>query len=256
MDLTPPPMPQVVARPPRGAVLVISPHPDDEIIGPGATLIHHAEAGDPIRLVFVCSGVHGDPDGLFDVEGYAERRANESRGVAARYLKTDDIHFYGYPDSLDSDGLDSTFGSLPDDHDEKRRVLIEGLAQDIAGHIEATQPRCVYYPWQGEVHLDHWAVGSAVKLLATNEARRFPDTAFMGYEVWTTLVPETLVDTSQTHAAKLEAIRCFETQMAYRDYASIVDGLNIHRAALTRDRSRTAAEAFVGHYGKGVQSCE
>ncbi len=256
MERMPPPMPEVVARPPRGAVLVISPHPDDEIIGPGATLIHHAQAGDAIRIVFVCSGVHGDPDELFDADGYVERRAAESRNAAARFLNTDDVHFYGYPDSLDSDGLDSTFGSLPEDPSEKRRVLIEGLAEDIAGHIEATRPRCVYYPWEGEVHRDHWAVGCAVRLLEVNEAERFEGVAFMGYEVWTTLVPETLVDTSETHAAKLEAIRSFETQMAYRDYASIVDGLNVHRAALARDRSRTAAEAFVGHYGGEVRSCE
>ncbi len=249
-------MPEVVSQPPRGNVLVVSPHPDDEIIGPGATLIQHANAGDAIRIVFVCSGIHGDPDGLFDADGYVEQRASESRSVAAKFLKTDDLHFYGYPDSLDSDGLDQTFGELPDDPGEKRRVLIEGLAQDLARHVEETNARCVYYPWVGEVHRDHWAVGSAICLLAKNERNRFPGVSFMGYEVWTTLQPETLVDTSETHCAKLDAIRCFETQMAYRDYAGIVDGLNVHRAALIEDRKRLAAEAFVGTYNTGGKPCE
>lgn len=248
MEFRPPPLPEIATEVPRGNVLCIAPHPDDEFIGPGGTLIRHARQGDAIRLVYVCSGINGDPDGHFDREIYPALRQEESRSAAGRWLRTEDLHFYGHPDSLDTVGLDRTFGDLPADPDEKRRVLIEGLAQNLGRHVREHRPRTVYYPWVGECHPDHWAVGMAVTLLVEHEPALFRDASVLGYEVWTTLRPQMLVDTTSTHAEKLAAIRTFKTQMRYRDYALLVGGLNAHRAALSEDPAIAFAEAFVGCY--------
>ena len=37
-------------------VLVIAPHPDDEIIGCGGTMAQHVEKGDRIFVIYVTSG--------------------------------------------------------------------------------------------------------------------------------------------------------------------------------------------------------
>lgn len=252
MSYRSPPMPRMIKSPPRGPVLCVAPHPDDEIIGPGGALLLHADAGDPIRLVFVCNGVNGDPDGHYDRATYVRRREDESRAVARDFLRTADLHFYGYPDSLDDGGLSTTFPGMPDDPDERRRALVHGLASNLLDHVRAIGARTVYYPWSGEFHSDHWAVGAAVDALVQGTPNLARGTAFLGYEVWSTLLPTVLVNITPTRERKLLAVRRFETQMRYFDYATIVDGLNAHRGLLMGHRERRWAEAFIGDYGPGA----
>ena len=42
--------------PPVDSVLVFAPHPDDDIIGCGGTLIHHVQAGARVAHVYMTSG--------------------------------------------------------------------------------------------------------------------------------------------------------------------------------------------------------
>ena len=46
------PLPEAVYAVPRGRVLLLAPHHDDDIIGAGGTAALHAEAGDPVRVTF------------------------------------------------------------------------------------------------------------------------------------------------------------------------------------------------------------
>lgn len=248
MTLHAPPLPSIVERPPKGQVLVVAPHPDDEMIGPGGALLLHAEQGDPIRIIIVCNGVNGDPEGFFERAGYVERRAAESRGVAAEFLKTTDLFLYGYPDSLDDSGLASTFPSMPADPESRKRALIHGLAANLADHVRAVDARTIYYPWSGEFHVDHWAIGAAVDQLIAGSPEIVAGRSFLGYEVWSTLLPDTLVDVTPVIEKKLEAIGRYATQVKYCDYAEVVGGLNLHRGLLMGKRDRRWAEAFIGRY--------
>ncbi len=38
-------------------VLVLAPHPDDETIGCGGSLVLHAAAGDPVRVIFLTNSM-------------------------------------------------------------------------------------------------------------------------------------------------------------------------------------------------------
>ena len=248
------PLPVVLSTPPKGRVLAIAPHPDDEIIGPGGTLILHARQGDPIRVVFVCSGVHGDPDGLFPKDGYEALRKAESAAVARAHLGNADLRFYGYPDGLDDHGLAKTFPAHPADPDERPRALVYGLSENLAKEIADFDAKTVYYPWDGEFHPDHWAVGAAVENLRKGRPDIARGRSFLGYEVWSTLVPDTLVDITSVFDEKKEAVRKFRTQTAYFDYAAIVGGLNAHRGLLMQRRASGHAEAFIGRYSEGESS--
>jgi LmbE family N-acetylglucosaminyl deacetylase len=42
-------------------VVVFSPHPDDELIGCGGTLIDHVKKGDNVIVVYITSGENGNP---------------------------------------------------------------------------------------------------------------------------------------------------------------------------------------------------
>lgn len=56
-------------------VLVIAPHPDDEVLGVGGTIARHNAQGDSVT---VCIVTKGQPP-LFPKEGYKETRAEAAR---------------------------------------------------------------------------------------------------------------------------------------------------------------------------------
>ena len=45
--------------PPRERVLVLAPHPDDEVLGCGGTILLHAAQGDAVHVVIAFDGLNG-----------------------------------------------------------------------------------------------------------------------------------------------------------------------------------------------------
>ncbi|MCB9832229.1 MAG: PIG-L family deacetylase [Planctomycetes bacterium] len=249
MAFGPPSMPRVLSALPAGPVLVIAPHPDDEMVGPGGTLLRHADQGDPIHAVIVFDGSLGDPERYYEPRDYVALRQAESRGVLRDFLGCEDVVFFGFVDGVTEGNVDAIYPGLPSDPDEKRRVLIDGLAARLEAEIERVSPRSLYYPWIGEVHADHWGCAAAVRQLARNRRDLLGEVALLGYEVWSTLLPEFLVDVSAVFARKREAIARYVSQGRYVDLAGVVAGMNRYRAMLlpyVGPGGERHAEAFVG----------
>ena len=242
-----PPSPPVARRAPaRGRILVVSPHPDDETLGMGGTLRLHALQGDPVTICFVCSGIQGDPDGYLERSGLEDLRKEEARRACAE-LGIEDLRFWGYPDNLSEADFGTVFENLPDEPEEQRWALILGFAQKLGRLIDEEGFDILYHPWEGELNGDHWAAGQAVRAL--REAR--PDlearTAFLGYDVWTALPPDTVIDISDVVEDKVRAARAYASQFLYRDYTEAVLGLDAYRS-LFLERGATHGEAFTGRY--------
>ncbi len=251
MAFLPPPMPRIARTLPTGPVLVVAPHPDDEMAGPGGALLLHAAQGDAIAIVVVCDGTLGDPDARYDQDTYKHARETETTAVAAEFLNSDDVTFFGFVDGVTEGNVDAIYPNLPPDPDDKRRVLVNGLASHLEAQIERVQPRVIYHPWCGEVHSDHWACGEAMKLLVNNRPELFTATDVLGYEVWSTLVPETIIETTAVISTKMAALRRYHTQMSYVDLAEVVAGMSRYRAMLLPYESRSEpryAEAFIGSF--------
>jgi LmbE family N-acetylglucosaminyl deacetylase len=241
-----PPVPVVVKKPPKGRVLVLAPHPDDETFGCGGTLIHHARQGDPIDAVYVCSGIAGDPDGRYPREKLPEMREREARAAGA-ILGIGRFTFFGYPDNLSDADYSHVFGNLPAEPEAQRKALVGGFASKLADLVAQDRPGVVYYPWTGEINGDHWAIGKAVELLRETRSDLARSVSWLGYEIWSACPPGTIVDVSDTFADKLRAVAEYKTQLAYREFEPVVRGLGAYRSLLL-DRGGTFGEAFVGGY--------
>jgi LmbE family N-acetylglucosaminyl deacetylase len=130
------------------SALVVAPHPDDETLGCGATIIRKAAAGTPVRVVVVSDGEGGRRDGqATPTENLPLLRRDECREACGRLgLATDALEFLGVED-----------GEL-----DRHLPTIEARLRAI---IEQFQPEEVFAPAPLDAHADHRAVAMVIDRL-------------------------------------------------------------------------------------------
>jgi LmbE family N-acetylglucosaminyl deacetylase len=204
-----------------GAVLVLAPHPDDEIIGPGGTIARHVAAGAKVTPVILTDGRWGGPneDGTL-----VEKRKAESRRAA---------EIIGSSAPIFLDAPDCELGNTP------------GMVDRLRELIGDTKAKYVYLPALTDGHPDHWATNCLVfAALATLAAGAKDALVLRGYEVWTPVLANCCVDITAQAELKRRAIDVFVTQTASHDYAEAALGLNRYRS-LQHLFGRGYAEAFM-----------
>ncbi len=189
-------------------VLVIAPHPDDEAIGCGGSILLHAARGDRVTAVFLTSGELG----LKHLPCAEAQRVREREAeAAAQILGLAALSFLRLPDWYVGDCLGEAAAALAP-------VLVR----------EA--PVRVYLPHAGEWHPDHRS--SLPVLKAALRTSGVPVPALLTYEVWTPLAEyDDGEDISSVMRLKLAAVRCHHSQVRQLRYDRAVRGLNQFRGA-------------------------
>jgi LmbE family N-acetylglucosaminyl deacetylase len=169
-------------------VLVVAPHQDDEAIGCAGTVIKHAKSGGHVEIVF-CS------------HDTSERMKEAEKAASIMYSQKN--HYMQFP--LRSLSYNRDF--------EKSLVSV----------INKVKPDVVFLPFLFDKHDDHRAISKAL----INIKKKI-DLNFMvySYSVWSPLNPNCLFDISNEWELKKQAIECYKTQIATRDYVKIAQGLN------------------------------
>jgi len=130
-------------------VLVISAHPDDELLGLGGTVARHAQNGDAVRLAVMCEGISM----RYQPERHAEVVAQSKR--AAAILGVTDLVHRGLPDQK----LDT----LP----------LSEVAASIEDLVQETRPEVVYTHFGGDINRDHQVLAEATLVAARPYAAPF-----------------------------------------------------------------------------------
>lgn len=197
-------------------MLVLAPHPDDEVFGCGGSILCHLGAGDLVTVIVVTDGAFGPCD---DRRGYALTRQRESRRAA-------EVLGYGEP----------IFWDLPDRGLEYGEPLIER----ILATLDTLAADIVYAPSWWEIHPDH-----LVLALATAEAVRrcARPVQLVMYEIGVPLHPNILLDITSLRARKRRAMACFQSQLEHQAYDRQVAALNRFRT-YTLGPEVKAAEGF------------
>jgi N-acetylglucosamine malate deacetylase 1 len=181
----------------RQRVLVIAPHPDDEVIAIGGALALHGRAGSQVRTLWLTMDPPG-PDGSFVRRGEAER--------AAKFL-----------------GFEPSFVGLPDG---ELALHEPAAAHAIAEAIRSHRPDAIFCPFPGDHHRDHQAASAAT-------GAAIAEAGFKGeiccYEVWSNLWPNICLDISSVAEIKRQAIECYASVVSVHPYADAALGLNRFR---------------------------
>ena len=200
-------------------VLVLAPHPDDEVIACGGSLALHAKAGDPLKIVFATNGAKGDLSEKMIREEYVELRQKEAWEACA-CLGVTDLEFWSYEDRA----LAGSRGAL-----RQMMDLLEGF-----------RPELVYAPSPLEFHPDHRAT---CLLLCDAIGSCSQDFQVAFYEIGQPLSVNHLVDITGVLELKKRALGFYKSQLKEREYEDFTIALNRYRS-FTLAESVTHAEGF------------
>ena len=180
----PAPAPAVLDVPDATRLLVIAPHPDDEVLGAGGLMQRVHETGGAVRVVYLTDG-DGYPEGVKtedhvetptakDYLGYGKQRRREARAALVRLGLADAFQtFLGFPDSglckLTRVYWSERRGAYRSPYTRLTRpprseMLVpatkyrgEDLSQELALVIGDFKPTMIAVPRQEDQHADHCA---------------------------------------------------------------------------------------------------
>jgi LmbE family N-acetylglucosaminyl deacetylase len=213
-------------------VLVVAPHPDDETLGCGGTLLKHKASGDESHWLIVT--------GIDEATGFSAER------VSARNHEIKTVSaIYGF-DSVVNLNLPTT----------KLDILsMQQLVEMIGDVILKIKPEILYVPFPGDIHTDHKVVFQAVA--ACSKWFRFESIKrILAYETLSetdfainpdinAFTPNVFVDISEFLQEKLQIMQIYKSEMGLfpfpRSEKAIVALSQIRGAAAGCE----AAEAFM-----------
>lgn len=214
-------------NPPTGKVLILAPHPDDEVFGCGGAIMRHLSQGDVVSVIIATDGhaaiLHQDNK---TKQHYISMRYQESRD-AAQILGYENLYFWG----------------IPDRELKYNNLMVEKTIETILKN-EIT---LVYAPSLFELHPDHFNLAQ----IAIDAVIR-TQTNLMMYEIGVPLHPNFLLDITELKDRKRQAMQCFSTQTQLNDYINIIESLNIYRT-YTLPHHVKAAEGFYLISGETLQ---
>jgi len=221
-------------------VLVVAAHPDDEVLGCGATMARHADSGDRVVCIILGEGEtsrHGSREQGLATEARVLDGLQTSAERAAAILGTSRLETYAFPDNR--------FDSVP---------LLD-IVKVVESVFSEERPELVYTHHSGDVNVDHVRTHEA--LLAV--CRPLPGTSVSGlyfFEVpssteWrppgsgSPFLPNHMVDVTTTIDRKVAALEAYAQEI--RPFPHPRSAVAARALATWRGATAgvAAAEAFV-----------
>ena len=177
-------------------VLIVAPHPDDEVLGCGGTIARLGQEGFDIHVLIVTTAYAPDWS-----EEFIKNRKREIK-EAHRILGVRKTHFLNYPTAK----LDT--------------ISRKKINSDLAKIIEKIKPDIVFLPFKGDLHHDHRIIFEA-SLVALRPAS-FRIKKILSYETLSetewgqelyTFKPNIYFDITNTFEKKVQAIKAYLSEL-------------------------------------------
>lgn len=191
-------------QPEGNHILVLAPHIDDETIGCGGTIFKHSSAGNQVTVLFVADCT---PERIKEGEA-----AGAVLGVSKKI-------FWEYR--------------------SKTLTQFSEIEERLLTLVQETRPDVIYIPSLIDRHNDHVALNYFFFNALKNLKKNF---MIYSYEVWTTLIPNVVVDISDQVEIKKKAMACYPSQLASHNWLEGTLSLNRYRGMIANAKSH--GEAF------------
>jgi N-acetylglucosamine malate deacetylase 1 len=201
-----------------GKIVAVAPHPDDEVIGCGGALIHHARAGHQVTVITFGERLSSPRETDITRDEYLREgeEALAALGVTrhvALNLKARDF------------------------------TVTHALVLRLVEELRRERPEVVFLPHEDEADAEHrQAHQAAVEALWMAQSVYFeahgppmpPPELVLGYEVWTPLSRfQYAEDISDAIDQKVAAMRCYRSQLRHGAWDDAIRGLAAYRGAMT-----------------------
>lgn len=212
-------------------ILVVAPHPDDEVLGAGGVVKKYSQEGHEVYILIMTKG---------SPKFYSEERIKNVRQEALKAHKILGVKETAFLDYL-APQLD--------------QVCKAEIADSIYEFLKKWQISDLYLPHRGDIHIDHKIVFEAA-LVAARPKNGYTVNNIYTYETlseteWAppfsddAFVPTHFVDVTDAFQSKIEALRCFKSQMqSFPSIRSIdcIEAIAIYRGGTVGFKK---AEAFM-----------
>lgn len=209
-------------------VLVLSPHPDDDIIGCGGTLHLLSKKGVSLRSICMTDGRKGDV-GRYSENDLVKTRYHEARR-AAEIIGIEDMIFFNERD-----------GGL-----KPAKSVVLRLLDEIRGF----RPSSILFPSVIDAHPDHTATTHIICKAISSMKGELP--LCIQYEVWTPIEFNIVMDIASVIEFKKQAILEFGSQLKHSNLVGGTMGLAKFRSVMTKNNDSYTdgfAEVFLATTG-------
>ncbi len=214
-------------------VLIIAPHPDDDILGCGGTIKKYVQRGDKVSICFVTKAY--TPDWSEDFIKNREKEIECSKEILgiAKVVRLD----------LPTVKLDT----VPQ---KELNDLISGCIKDI-------NPEVVFIPFYGDINKDHKLVaeavlvavrpkpGSLVKRVYCYEVLSETEWSKPAQKIEDVFIPNYYEDISDFLDGKLKAMECYKSELKDYPHPRSLEGIKILAQKRGTECGVNAAEAFM-----------
>jgi LmbE family N-acetylglucosaminyl deacetylase len=190
-------------------MVVISPHPDDDILGAGGVMIEAAEKGRAVFSVIVTDG-RGSPRKGPPISDEDRVALRQKESMAALKVAGAAGGFYLLKRSSELEGEEGT-----------------GVERDLRELFESLRPSEVFLPAPYERHRTHIRCTRLTLEALRSSAWLRP--SLLGYSLWGSFFGEkkrVLRDITPFIRKKVEAVLAHATQIAYKNYQQGILGKN------------------------------
>ncbi|PKV63228.1 PIG-L deacetylase family protein [Pontibacter ramchanderi] len=213
-------------------VIVISAHPDDEVLGVGGALLKHKENGDEIYWLIVTN--------IFEKDGFSEYRVKTRQEEIVKVA-----NLLGVKQTFKLDYPTMTLSSSS---------LIK-MVPEISAIFQEVEPEIIYSLNRSDAHSDHRVIFDAV--MACTKSFRYPfikkvlmyecisETEFAPVLAEKAFLPNYFIDISKHLEQKLEIMEIYESELGKHPFPRSLENIK----ALAHFRG-----ASVGvHYAEAFQ---
>ena len=220
-------------------VLIIAPHPDDEILGCGGLIGRVKQEGGKVYILIVTVG----NTELYGGKSNVDARMKETEDVM-KFIKAD-----GYDVCLVGDDYHLKLDTVP------QKKLVDLIEKESKFSLNKIKPDVVVIPFIGSVNQDHRAVSQAALTACRprpHELKAFQSVVLL-YEdpaqnnSLEFFKPTFYVDIKDTLDFKCNALALYKSQVRGRLHQCSEDTIRIKAQSRGREIAIEAAEAFMLH---------